>query len=76
MQERTADGADEGVAQQKAAQLCMHVWQALTLYKCFLVEANMASSTLLSHSSGLPSVTTGLTKGRYSPSGEKTPVLS
>jgi hypothetical protein len=47
-----------------------------TLYRCFLVVRNMASSTRFSHSSGRPSVTTGLAKGRYSPSGEVMPTLT
>lgn len=47
-----------------------------TRYRCFFVAANMAASTVLSHSSGRPSVTMGATKGRYSPSGENTPVVS
>ena len=47
-----------------------------TLYRCLLVAENMASSTVFSHSSGRPSVTIGATKGKYSPSGENTPVVS
>ncbi|KAA6421357.1 MAG: hypothetical protein FRX49_08634 [Trebouxia sp. A1-2] len=62
----TPTQSEHGSSQCHVAPVCQ--WgddqTPIVALRCLLVAANMASSTVLSHSSGRPSVTIGATKGR------------